>query len=361
MAYDVVIAPSAVTGISALLREHAPAARYAVITDATVARLHGSAVTGALCDAGLNAELFEFPAGEAHKTRATWAALTDALLAHGIGRDACVVALGGGVAVDVGGFVAATYMRGVPCVQVPTSLLAMIDASIGGKTGVDAPAGKNLVGAFHPPALVIIDPLLLRTLPEDELRAGFAEAVKHGAVADADYFRWIEAASAALLGRDPVALAALIRRSVEIKAAVVARDPDERGERAILNFGHTLGHALERVLRYTVPHGHAVAVGMRFAAELGEHMGVTEQGTAAGIASVLGRFALPLHLPGGVVAEELIAAAAMDKKVRAGVLRFTLLRRIGTPARAANGEWTVPVEASLLAAMLESARASTGD
>src|SRR5690606_4159708 len=199
---------------------------------------------------------------------------------RGFGRDCCVIALGGGVAGDIAGFVAATYMRGVPFVQLPTTLLAMIDASVGGKTGVDTAAGKNLVGAFHAPRIVIIDPLTLRTLPETELRSGLAEAVKHGAILDAAYFDWIADHVDDLLARDHAALEYLIARSVDLKANVVSEDPLESDRRAILNFGHTVGHALERCTNYRLPHGFAVSAGMCAEAALGQAAGFTNRGAA---------------------------------------------------------------------------------
>lgn len=355
---DILIAPTIVARLGALLREHVPAPRYALITDATVGALHGADLAASLRTAGVQLEVFEFPAGEAHKTRATWADLSDRMLARGIGRDAVVIALGGGVVGDVAGFVAATYMRGIPCVQIPTTLLAMIDASIGGKTGVDAPAGKNLIGAFHPPRLVVVDPLLLDTLPDAELRNGLAEAVKHGAIADAHHFHWLVEQARPLARRDDTALAALIRRSIEIKAAVVGRDPDEQGERAILNFGHTAGHALERLTGYVVPHGHAVSIGMVIAARLGETMGVTEAGTADALREALDAFALPTRLPDDTAPADLAAAAASDKKARAGTLHFSLLRRIGVAAQTPAGDWTFPVQASALVATLSGPRST---
>lgn len=356
--YEILIAPAIAARLGALLRERARAARYALITDATVGALHGADVAASVRTAGAQLDVFEFPAGEVHKTRATWTELSDRLLACGIGRDAAVIALGGGVVGDVAGFVAATYMRGIPCIQVPTTLLAMIDASIGGKTGVDVTAGKNLIGAFHPPALVVVDPLLLDTLPDAELRNGLAEAVKHGAIADARHFRWLVEQTPVLTRRDPAALAALIRHSVEIKAAVVGRDPDERGERAILNFGHTAAHALERLTGYALPHGHAVSIGMVIAARLGETLGVTEPGTTDALREALDGFALPTRPPDDVAPADLAAAAASDKKARAGTIRFSLLRRIGVAAQTPDGGWTFPIEASALAAVLAEPRST---
>ncbi|MGH7553773.1 MAG: 3-dehydroquinate synthase, partial [Longimicrobiales bacterium] len=264
----------------------------------------------------------------------------------------CIIALGGGVTTDVAGFVAATYMRGVACVQVPTTLLAMIDAAIGGKTGVDTQAGKNLVGAFLQPRLVVIDPRFLVTLPDPELRAGLAEAVKHGAIADVEYLSGIQARADRLLARDQLAHADLIRRSIEIKAVVVERDPHERGERAALNFGHTIAHALERATGYGMSHGFAVAIGMIVEAGIGEMVGVTEAGTAATLRATLNALGLPDSLPANVSARQILDAAAVDKKARKGQVRFTLLRRIGEVARTAENEWTFAVDPDTISAAL---------
>lgn len=356
--YDVLLAPGLLADAPRLLAQHAPADRYAVISDAHVAPLYGEPLRRALAAAGLPAELLVHPAGEGSKTRASWSALTDALLTGGFGRDTCVVALGGGVTGDLAGFVAATYLRGVPVVQVPTSLLAMVDASVGGKTAVDTDHGKNLVGAFHPPRVVLVDPLVLRTLPPVELRSGAAEMVKHAAIADVRYLDRIRAAAGDLAGAAfgadasrAAALSDLIARSIEIKAGVVGRDPVEQGERAVLNFGHTLGHALERVLAYGIPHGHAVAIGMVLAARLGEAVGMTAAGTAGTLADALHTVGLPVRLPEDVAWTRLLEAAATDKKARAGRLRFVLLERVGAVAR--EGErWTHEIDESALSAAL---------
>lgn len=352
-AYDILIEDDAITGLGPLVLEAAPSPHYVVITDNNVAPLHGNRVVSSLRAVCERVDLLAFPAGEAHKTRAQWAELTDLLLECGVGRDGCIVALGGGVTGDLAGFVAATYMRGIRCVQLPSTLLAMIDASIGGKTAVDTPVGKNLVGAFLHPRLVVIDPLLLGTLPDRELRAGLAEAVKHGAIADRRYLESIRDGAAALLARRPSALASLIHRSVVIKAGVVARDPSEQGERASLNFGHTIGHALERVSGYALPHGFAVATGMIVEAELGELLGVTDSGTAALLRAALRPLGLPTALPSGTVCDDVIAAAATDKKAREQRTRFALIRRLGEIARDAEGGWTVAVDLPLITRALE--------
>jgi 3-dehydroquinate synthase len=263
-----------------------------------------------------------------------------------LGRDSCVIAVGGGVTGDMAGFVAATYMRGLPFVQVPTSLLAMIDASVGGKTGVDTDAGKNLVGAFHAPTVVVIDPAALRTLPARQLRSGLAEAVKHGAILDAEYFRWLEDHADELLALDAAALEHLIARSVELKAAVVASDPLEKGRRAILNFGHTVGHALEHSSRFTMPHGFAVSIGMCIEASLGEALGVTRAGTGAAIAKLLARFGLPTRT--AFEPDALLHAITIDKKARAAQPRFVLLRHTGECTPDGNGMWTHAVDPLML-------------
>ncbi len=317
-----------------------PAARYAVITDSHVATLYGEKLVARCRDATLQVELLEFPAGEWNKTRETWARLSDRMLAAQLGRDSAVVALGGGVVGDVAGFVAATYLRGVPYIQAPTTLLAMIDSSIGGKTGVDVPAGKNLLGAFHQPRLVVADLDLLGTLPAPQLAAGIAEAVKHGAIADADYFAFLEREHDAVTTKQPDALERLVRRSVEIKAGVVAADERETGRRAILNFGHTVAHAVEATAKFAVLHGEAVAIGMAYEARLAERLGIAAAGTADRIRRLLERYDLPLELPESATPDELLATMQLDKKARAGTVRFALPEVVGRMHADGSG-WTV--------------------
>lgn len=350
--YDVIVEPGSVSRLADVVREEAPASDYAIIADATVADLYGPTVRRQLQRHDLRAQLFTFPAGEASKTRGTWSALTDDLLAAGIGRDACVIALGGGVTGDVAGFVAATYMRGVPVVQVPTSLLAMIDAAIGGKTGVDVPAGKNLVGAFHQPRIVVVDPELLHTLPPAELRNGCAEALKHGAIADARYLDWLQAHAGGILAGELPALYELVVGSVRIKARFVTHDERESGARKALNFGHTLGHALETTLDYAIAHGRAVAAGMVLESELGERLGVTAPGTAQRMATAVRTFGLPTDPPRDVDAEAVLAATRLDKKALARQPHYTLLAQPGAVARDRQGRWTHAVDDALVRAVL---------
>jgi len=338
--YDIVIGRGVLAELPARVTTACPARRYAIITDSHVAGLYGQAVVAGFRKAAVHAELFEFPAGEWNKTRETWAAVSDRMLARHFGRDSAVIALGGGVVGDVAGFVAATYLRGVPYVGVPTTLLAMIDSSIGGKTGVDVPAGKNLLGAFHQPRLVLADLDALTSLSAQQLAAGMAEAVKHGVIADAAYFATLDRDAGPIAARDQGALERLVTRSVELKAAVVAADEREAGCRAILNFGHTIGHAIEATAKFAALHGEAVAIGMALEARLAEVLGIAEPGTADRIRRVLERYGLPLELPEAATADAVMAAMQLDKKSREGTVRFALPQAIGRMY--ADGQsWTI--------------------
>jgi 3-dehydroquinate synthase len=330
--------------------EAAPAHHYAVISDSTVAQHYASDLVASLARHG-RASLHVVPAGEASKSREQWAVLSDALVAAGCGRDTTVVALGGGVVGDLAGFVAATYMRGVPVVQCPTSLLAMIDASVGGKTGVDTAQGKNLIGAFHPPRAVLADVETVRTLPMEHRRAGLAEAIKHGVIADAAYLARLDDALPALLDADAGALMDCVARSVEIKSGIVAADPTEQGLRRILNFGHTLGHALETVSGYRLLHGDAVAIGMVLEARLAERIGVASAGTAAEIEGVLRRAGLPVGRPAALAADAVLEATRRDKKAAGGAVAYALPAGLGAMAGAERG-WRIEVGDSLVREVL---------
>lgn len=322
-----------------LSRRAVAAHRYAIISDSRVAPLYGERARSAFEAAGEEARLFTFPAGEWNKTRQEWARLSDELLAEGFGRDSAVVAVGGGVTGDLAGFVAATYMRGIPYVQVPTSLLAMLDSSVGGKTGLDTLEAKNPVGAFHHPSLVLVDPDLLQTLPAFQLASGLAEAVKAAAIADEALFAWLEARVPMLLEKEADLLTELVRRGVAIKAEVVEEDPEESGRRQVLNFGHTIGHALEALAGYGVLHGEAVACGMRVESRVGEILGITEEGTTERLAALLEACELERPVEEEFAAERILEAARADKKVRGSVLRCVLLRRIGRVVPSADGSW----------------------
>jgi 3-dehydroquinate synthase len=327
--YEILLGSGIWSSLPTILERHAPAHRYAVIADDRVAELMAVRLARTLHAAGHRTDVFVFPAGEANKTRETWASVSDAMLEAGIGRDSAVVALGGGVVGDLAGFIAATYMRGLPTVLVPTTLLAMIDASVGGKTGVDTLTGKNLIGAFHPPRAVVVDPDLLATLPPEHLRTGLAEAIKHGAIADEAYLEWIAGAADRLLAGEAAALRHLILRSLEIKAEIVARDVREIGPRKALNFGHTVGHALEAASAYDLLHGEAVAIGMVAEARAGEHAGITAAGTSDRLRRLLGSVGLPTGLPMTLAPEEVLARIGSDKKVRHGRPEYALPARVG--------------------------------
>lgn len=326
-----------------------------IVSDANVAPLYAQrlrdALPGSLLPAegdgagapgdapahALRIDTLALAAGEAHKNLAAVAQVLDALARLGATRDACVLALGGGVVGDIAGFAAACWMRGIDFVQVPTTLLAMVDASVGGKTGVDHPAGKNLIGAFHQPRAVIADLDTLATLPDRELRAGLAEVVKTACIGDAVFFAWLEAHADAFLARDTAALTHAIAHCCRCKAGVVVRDEREAGERALLNFGHTFGHALEAEAGYgALLHGEAVAIGMILAARLSARLGLASDADAQRLHALLQRFGLPTSPPAGIDADALLARMQLDKKNRAGALRLILWRGIGHAEIAGN-------------------------
>lgn len=294
-----------------------------IVSNETVAPLYLDKLRKCLPDAGVS--FHSLPDGESHKSMATVESILDELVGARAGRDSTIVALGGGVVGDIAGFAAACYMRGVAFMQVPTTLLAQVDSSVGGKTGVNHPGGKNLIGAFHQPRIVLIDTDTLSTLPDRELRAGLAEVIKYGAIVDRAFFGWLEANMTLLLARDSDALIHAIRRSCELKAQVVAEDERESGRRALLNFGHTFGHAIENSMGYGEwLHGEAVAAGMVMAARM-SGMDQEEQDRLEALILAAG---LPVSPP-PVGSDQLRDAMQMDKKAQANKLRFVLLRQLG--------------------------------
>ena len=312
-----------------------------VIGDSNTIRLFGPAIEKTLANLAPQVVVLQFPAGEKSKTRATKARLEDAMLAAGIGRDSCVVAVGGGVVLDVAGFVAATYMRGIAHVNVATSLLAQIDAAIGGKTGVNTPAGKNLVGAFHQPRAVLLDTGALATLPEKEMREGLAEGIKHAVVADAELFSALETWSAEEgTGKARRMTEDLLSRCVGIKAAIVENDIRDRGRRQILNFGHTVGHAVEVATRHRVTHGNAVAAGMVIEARLAIERTGFQVADLARLQALLTSLGLPIHPQCSF--EKARPHLQLDKKSVGGEVQFALPRRLGT-MHEGTGKWVQPV------------------
>ena len=324
--YRIDIAPGLLDD-GALLASHLRGRHALIVSDSQVAPLYAQRVQAALAAARPDAKLalHVFDAGEASKTLANFSGVIDALAALGATRDACIYALGGGVVGDLAGFAAACWMRGIDVVQLPTTLLAMVDSSVGGKTAVDIAQGKNLVGAFHPPCAVIADTAALRTLPPRELRAGFAEVIKYGAIVDAPFLDWLDADADGLLAGDDAVLAEAIARSCAHKAAIVERDPFERGERALLNFGHTFGHAIETEQGYGgLNHGEAVAVGMVLAARLSTLLGLVDAADGERLRALLERFGLPTTLPPNLDPAGLVARMRLDKKAQGSGLRFVL-------------------------------------
>jgi 3-dehydroquinate synthase len=315
--------------------------RVAVVSDATVGRLYGRAFARALVRHGLRATLLVFPAGEIHKTRDAKARLEDHLARLAFGRDGVIVALGGGVTGDLAGFLAATWHRGVPVIQAPTTVMAMLDSAIGGKVAVDHPLGKNLVGAIHPPLAVYADTRTLATLPDRELRSGIAEAVKCGAIASAPLFRTIERDRAAILRREPAALARLLVGGARVKARIVSGDERESGRRMLLNFGHTLGHAVESAAGYRLRHGEAVAVGMVLESRLAVGMGLLAGDVAERIESLLAGLGLPMRPPRGLRIGALLDGTTRDKKVRGGIVRYVVPSGLGR--HAGGGAFSVRV------------------
>ena len=307
-----------------------------LVTNITVAPLYAAALRSALKDRFAQVHLVELPDGEEHKNWQTLNLIFDALLQNGCDRKTVLFALGGGVVGDMTGFAAACYMRGVPFVQVPTTLLAQVDSSVGGKTAINHPLGKNMIGAFYQPLLVVCDLSTLDTLPQRELSAGLAEVIKYGPIADMAFLEWLETSMDALLARDKDALAHAVRRSCEIKAWVVGQDEREAGLRAILNFGHTFGHAIEAGMGYgTWLHGEGVGVGMLMAAELSLRLGLVDAGFVDRLRTLVQRAGLPLRAP-VLDAEDnagrYLALMRVDKKAEAGEIRFVV---IDGPGRAA--------------------------
>ncbi len=328
-AYPILVGPRLLRS-RAQLAEHAGAAKLLVVTDDVVGPLWLPSL-----EEGLAGRVFEtcvLPGGEEQKTLGNVAVIIDALVAARLNRDGMVLALGGGVIGDVAGFAAASYQRGIAIVQLPTTLLAMVDSSVGGKTGVNHPGGKNLIGAFHQPAAVLADTDALATLPDRQLRAGFAEIVKAALVADAAFFAWLESNAARILARDPAALEEAIRRACAIKAAIVAEDEREQGRRALLNLGHSFGHAIETGAGFgQVLHGEAVAAGLVFAAELSARTGRLPAAEARRVRELIASAGLPVDPP-RLGRARMLELMAMDKKVKGGAIRLVLLDGIGRAA-----------------------------
>ncbi len=324
--YDVLVSENGLHGCGDLLRQCGCEGPLLLVSDEQVAPLYADRVLESFQQAGFHAQMVVIPAGEEHKIVETLMRLWEACLQAGLERRSTLVALGGGVVSDLAGFAAATYMRGCAWAALPTTLLAMVDASLGGKTGFDLPQGKNLVGAFYPPRLVLADPQALATLPERELRAGLAEVLKHGVIGDPDLF--------ALCARGWEVVTAdlpqIVRRAQAVKVKLIEADPYEKGQRAALNFGHTIGHAVELVSGYRLRHGEAVAIGMLVETRLAEKLGIAGSGLADEMRAALSGLGLPLEIPANLPRADILRAVQADKKKSKGTVKFALPERIGS-------------------------------
>jgi 3-dehydroquinate synthase len=326
--YDVLIEPGVLTRAGGIIQSIANSRKAAIVTDSIVGPLYAQALVQSLRQGGIEPVLATLLAGEAHKNLSTLLPIYNSLLSEQMERSTPVLALGGGVVGDMAGFVAATILRGVPFIQIPTTLLAMVDASVGGKVGVDAPAGKNLIGAFHQPILVLADPLVLATLPPGELRGGLAECIKHDIIRDAAGFADLEKNILRALAGDVPYLTQLIAHNVAIKAKVVAADPYEKAERAHLNLGHTFGHAIELVSQFRISHGQGVSFGITAAAFVAERLGLLAADERQRIKALLEKVNLPTRGL-GLDSDAILQAMRTDKKVRNGKIRFILPKGIG--------------------------------
>ncbi|HEV8604041.1 MAG TPA: 3-dehydroquinate synthase [Tepidisphaeraceae bacterium] len=326
--YNVLVQPALLSDAGSHLRKLTTSKKCALVSDDAVHPLHAPALTTSLKSSGFGIISITLPSGEDHKTISSANLAYDQLLSAGIERSTPILALGGGVIGDTAGFVAATLLRGLPLVQIPTTLLAMVDASVGGKTGVNHPVGKNLIGAFHQPLAVLIDPTVLKTLPARELKSGLAECIKHDIIRDADGFAKLETTIDRALSLDIDYLTGLIAHNVAIKAKVVESDPFEKADRAHLNFGHTFGHAIETVSHYSYTHGECVALGMIAASRLAVSLNMLDPNSTDRITNLIRKANLPtsgLKLP----LDELLHAMLFDKKIKSGKIRFILPDRIG--------------------------------
>ena len=329
-AYAIHVGPGAIVTVGARMRALGLGTRVAIVTNPSVDRLYGNRVRQSLEQAGFSPVTIEVPDGEEHKNLAWVAFVYEKLIDARLERGSVIVALGGGVVGDLAGFVAATYLRGIDLVQVPTTLVAQIDSSIGGKTGVDLAAGKNLIGAFHHPRLVVADTAALGTLPARELRAGLAEVIKTGVILSPELVQFLEDNHRAVLGLDEDAMLFLVESCAQLKALVVAEDETEGDYRAILNFGHTLGHAVETLTEYrSFLHGEAVALGMAFAVRLSVHRGLLARDAAERVISLLTLYGLPTEIPKDLSHQALALAVEADKKRSQGRVKFVCIEEIG--------------------------------
>ena len=352
--YDVRIGRGLAPRLTVALRKSPLGERYVIITDAHLQR-QGESLLAAFKRRGLACDLISFPAGEGSKSRRVRDEIEDGVIRLGAGRDTALVALGGGVVGDLVGFVAATFKRGIPYVQVPTTLIGMVDSSIGGKTGINHPAGKNLIGAFHQPSAVYIDVDYLKTLPDRHYASGLAEVIKCGVIADRALFVSLEGHLDRILGREPDLMSRVIEACCRIKARVVMEDPRESNRRRILNYGHTVGHAIETLSGFRLAHGEAVSIGMVAEARIASRLGMLSAGAVGRIAALCERTGLPTAMPPAFTPAAILQVARHDKKNRQGRIAYALPVRIGAMA-SERGEYSLPVSDALVSEVLQDMR-----
>ncbi len=345
--YEIRIGNGIADRMALLIAKNHKAGLYVLITDDCVGKIHGRKLFASLKDVGLNADSIDFPAGEASKNINTILDIVEALLKRGADRETLLIALGGGVVGDMVGFVASIFMRSIPYIQIPTTLVAQVDSSIGGKTAIDLPYGKNLLGTFYQPCAVFTDLNFLDTLPEKEFNNGLAEIIKYGAIEDEKMFHALEDNMEAVKQKDATLLLKLVENCCRIKKSIVEIDEKEQGLRRILNFGHTLGHALEALSKYKVTHGEGIALGMIAAARISEKMGYLENGETKRIEGLINGVGLPVNISKSVSPENIISQLRMDKKKKGDIVHFVLLKKIGMPF--VNGA----IEASLISEVIE--------
>ncbi|RJR41760.1 MAG: 3-dehydroquinate synthase [Desulfobacteraceae bacterium] len=329
--YEILIGREFMDRAGIMLVQGGWAGKYFIISDSNVSTLHGSRIQAQLSAMGIEAGMITFPAGEGSKNIETILGIMDELLRSGADRNSALIGLGGGVTGDITGFAASMFMRGIPYVHIPTSLLAQVDSSIGGKTAIDLPSGKNLMGSFYQPKMVLVDLSFLETLPEKEFANGVAEVLKYGLIEDLDLLELLEAGKEKLLGKDPEFMETIVTRSCRIKKGIVELDETERSIRRFLNFGHTIGHAVETESGYTIGHGEAVAMGMIAAATLSERMNHLTADEVNRIESILKALGLPCRIPAELAIDAMLARLKMDKKRSGDRIHFVLLKGLGVP------------------------------
>ncbi|MCG8569721.1 MAG: 3-dehydroquinate synthase [Spirochaetes bacterium] len=327
--YLIEIAIGSLKSIGEKIKELSIAQHYVIITDSTVAEHHLSPLEKSCQQAGLSYTSLVFPAGEANKNRKTKEQLENQMIELGIHRDSCIIALGGGVTGDLAGFIAATYQRGIPFIQIPTTLLSQVDSSIGGKVGLDTPLAKNMVGAFHQPKKVFIDIATLSTLPPHLRLNGIAEVIKHAIIFDKDYFEFIKNHVKEINTLKPDVMEQLIQKSCQIKSYIVAQDEKEGGVRKLLNFGHTIGHAVEVLMDFSLLHNDCIAIGMYYESLLAYQMGMLREQEIQAIEDLLNAFHLPVKIPETLKPQDILAKTYLDKKVRNNVVEYVLPKKIG--------------------------------